>query len=132
GRQSGGGEPSKAPMQSRAEYGHRPAVAVVGGMIDKLVVDCAMKSFPDLEIVVRFHQFFQAIAERAIAGENAPSAFSKKFLVSMSDVINGGGDAKCILRPAPGLAFYADAYSGRAIHIRKGPGFIESIAPSQP
>ncbi len=68
----------KAPMQSCSKNRDRTAVGIKRRVLDKLVIESAVESFPDLKIVVRLEDLFPAVGERAVACENAESTILKE------------------------------------------------------
>src|SRR5436305_691580 len=70
-------------------------------MIDKLVINCAVDRFPDLEIIIDFGQFFQPVSQRAISGQYSQPSCSEKLAMHIGNSVNSPCHAQSIIRTTP-------------------------------
>src|SRR5207245_1975318 len=95
----------KLPVQSGAKDGYRTAIAIIGRVADKLVIDGGMHAFPDLNIVIRFDDFLQAIGQRSVAGKDSGAASSEEITVLAGDAVDRAGHAERVIWAIPKIAF---------------------------
>src|ERR1700722_4637672 len=82
---------SKLPMEARAEDGDGAAIAIEGGMVDELVIRSEMNGLPDLAIVIGLDGLFDAVVERAVAGEDTIAAGGEESAMDMRCAAENSG-----------------------------------------
>src|ERR1700692_1575805 len=95
---------SELPMQPGAKDRHRAAGLVESVVVNELVIQGCVNVFPNLAIVIRFHGFFPAVAQIAVASENAQASRLKIFLLLLGDAVHHPRQAKGVPGTTPGFS----------------------------
>jgi Carbohydrate-selective porin, OprB family/Recombination endonuclease VII len=98
------GRPSKLRPQPAADHRNGPAVAVVGGVRDELVIE-RQPPGEERQAVVHLDDLLRArIGQLAVADENAETAGIEKGLMLSGDSVDDAGQSERVVRPTPALA----------------------------
>ena len=118
-------------MEPRSENRYWAAVAVECWVRNKLVIQCGLNGFPDMKIVVSFHDFLWVIAQGSVAVEHIRSTRLQKLLVIARSTAHDDGKSPGVAMPMPCIAFDAHAQRGRPISISERKCVKVAISPAE-
>jgi len=91
-------------MKLQGEHRHRPAVAIVRRVVDKLIVETEMRPAEQTDTVESFDYLLRpCIGQSAVADDAAEPAGGEIKLALMRDSIDRAGQPEGVVRPAPAL-----------------------------
>jgi len=89
-------------MYTRAENRDRAAVAIVGGIDDKLIVGSRRKPACDLRAVIALDDVFESVVRQAsVADQNAKTARCEIIPGGVREIVDDIGKTGRILLPMP-------------------------------
>jgi hypothetical protein len=114
---------SELHVQARAENRHRAAIAIVGRVVDELIIQ---RDVPDVDRkrVIGLDDLFETgMRQLSIADHDAEPAVVEERLMAGRYVVNDAGDAPSVIRASPQLAGERGADRDGAVDISEGVGF---------
>src|SRR5271167_1568395 len=107
-------------VQPHCNHRYRPAITVIGGMIDPLIVQTKIGEFQHCGGIVGFDDLFRAgVRQAAIADENAQAAGVQISFARAGYAIVDGGQSNGIVAPMPARALQRKPRGQGTVNVRK-------------
>src|SRR5271155_3408013 len=117
-------------MRAKTRHHHRPAVAVVAGIVDVLHPWSHIDSTPNVYRVIGFDDVLPAVAQPSVAQKKTKPAVGQIFLVILLDAIGNKGNASAVLLAMPQRALGPNALIKSRINLSVSKRFGLSVVPS--
>src|SRR5277367_4896128 len=120
----------KLNMQAQSRDEHRPAVAVVAGIIDMLQTERGINSAPGVQRVKRFDNVFPAVIQTAVSQKEAIATESEILLMDAGDSVGDKSKARAVPFAMPRFSVEADADFRRLVRFGVHVGLVLTFVPS--
>jgi hypothetical protein len=91
-------------MQADCTNGDRPAIAIVGGISDELIVEHDLPSV-DRKLIIGLDYLLQSgVRELTVTNKNAQSSLIEEFGMDRSNRVHDACKSNCVVWPSPALA----------------------------
>src|SRR6266705_287391 len=92
----------KFGVQPRGQDRDRPAVGVVGGVSDELIVEREIEIFANVVGIIGLEDLFLTVVEPSVADNDAEPAGGDEVAVRFRQGVDGATDADAVAWPIPG------------------------------
>jgi len=119
-------------MKPHAKNVYRPAVGIVGGIADELIVEADFNRGAKSVAVIGLDDLLQPVMRQfAVAYDDAQAAGVEIGRVGAGNAVDDAGDAKRVIRPVPPLAVQRDPCLDRAVAVGVVPRLDIAVGPTR-
>src|ERR1700730_16896665 len=91
----------KLRMSARREDRNRPAVGVVGGIGDELIIESQRTPLVDLICIKCLENFLFAVVQLTISDQQANTAGREEVAMRAGETVDHSSNSDCVIRPPP-------------------------------
>src|ERR1700682_4104056 len=121
---------SKLRMSTRREDRNGPAVGVVGGIGDELIIERQRTPLVDLICIVRLEDFLFAVVQLAITDQQTYATGSEEIAMRAGETVDRPSNSDCVIRPPPGAALDRDAARHATVDVGERQDLVLAVVPA--
>ena len=110
---------------------YRPAVGIVGGIVDELIIEAELRRGGESVAVIGLYDLLQTgVRQLSVADKDAQASGVEKRLVDAGNAVDDPGYANPVVRPSPLLTRHGDACLHGAVDVGEVPRLLRPIGPA--
>jgi len=117
-------------VQAAREDRDRPAVGVIGGICDQLIISGESEGLVERKGVIGFQNALRLVVEPAVADQRSKAAGGEEIVVVLRNRVDGTADADHVVGPAPFGALDRGAKREAGVDIRERHDLVLAVVPA--